>query len=241
MSTLLLRLAAPLQAWGTESRFNTRQTGIVPSKSGVIGLLAAALGRKRDADLTELRELRFGVRTDQPGTLLRDFHMVHYQKKSKETADVTNRFYLSDAVFLVGLESDDGCLLNTLETALRAPAFPLFLGRRACPPTLPLVLGLRELPLDEALRNEPWQASEVYQKRWLHLHKGERPRLPLLTDADGTGYGRTVVQDDPVSFDQRNRQHSFRAVEGKAPVVIALRESTDVPTEHDAFAELEGF
>ncbi len=71
MSTLLLRLAGPLQAWGTESRFNTRQTGPLPSKSGVIGLLAAALGLSRDADLSALRELRFGVRTDQSGELLR--------------------------------------------------------------------------------------------------------------------------------------------------------------------------
>ena len=240
MSTLLLRLAAPLQAWGTQSRFNTRQTGTEPSKSGVIGLLAAALGRKRDADLDDLRALRFGVRTDQPGTLLRDFHMVHYKSGSKESADVTYRYYLSDAVFLVGLESDDVSFLNTLEAALRAPAFPLFLGRRSCPPTLPLVLGIRELPLEAALRAETWQASESYRQRWLHHHTGERPSLTLLTDAEGTGYGRTIVQDDPISFDQRNRQHGFRAVEGKMPVTPALEERIAVPTEHDAFAEVEG-
>lgn len=239
MSTLLLRLAAPLQAWGTESRFNTRQTGTVPSKSGVIGLLAAALGLKRDADLTELREMRFGVRTDQSGVLLRDFHMVHYQKKSKEIADVTYRYYLSDAVFLVGLESENVRLLNTLEAALNAPAYPLFLGRRACPPTLPMILGIRELPLDAALRDEPWQASESYQKRWQRFHAGERLTLPIVTDADGAGYGRTIIQDDPISFDQRNRQHGFRVAEGKDPVCIMLREDA-APTEHDAFAELEG-
>lgn len=239
MSTLMLRLAAPLQAWGTESRFNTRQAGKSPSKSGVIGLLASALGLKRDADLTELRELRFGVRTDQPGALLRDFHMVHYQRKSRETADVTYRYYLSDAVFLVGLESENVPLLNTLETALRAPAYPLFLGRRACPPTLPLVLGIRELPLESALRNEPWQASESYQEQWLRIHKENSLMLPLTTEADGTGYGRAMIQDDPISFDQRNRQHGFRMVEGKNPVCIMLHKY-DVPTEHDAFAELEG-
>ena len=240
MSTLLLRLAAPLQAWGTESRFNTRQTGTAPSKSAVIGLLAAALGRKRDADLRDLRALRFGVRTDQPGTLLRDYHMVHYLKKSKETADVTYRYYLSDAVFLVGLEGDDLCFLNALEEALKSPAYPLFLGRRSCPPTLPLALGIRELPLEAALRAESWQASENYRHCWLNRHLGESPSLPLMTDADGTGYGSTVVQDDPLSFDQRNRQHSFRAVEGKTPVTLKLEEKVTVPTEHDAFAEVEG-
>lgn len=240
MSTLLLRMAAPLQAWGTESRFNTRQTGTVPSKSAVIGLLAAALGRKRDADLTDLRALRFGVRTDEPGTLLRDFHMVHYMKKSKETADVSYRYYLSDAAFLVGLESEEMSFLNALEEALKAPAYPLFLGRRSCPPTLPLVLGIRELPLETALRAEPWQASDSYRQRWLRRHPGESPSLTLLTDADGTGYGSTVIQDDPLSFDQRNRQHGFRTVEGKMPVTLRLDEIVIVPTEHDAFAEVEG-
>ena len=240
MSTLLLRLAAPLQAWGTDSRFNTRQTGTVPSKSGVIGLLAAALGRKRDAELSDLRALRFGVRSDQPGTLLRDFHMVRYQKKSKEAADVTYRYYLSDAVFLVGLESEDVPFLSSLEAALRAPVFPLFLGRRSCPPTLPLVLGLRDLPLEEALRTEPWLVTDWMQTQWRRKHRGEMLTLPILTDADGTGYGRAVIQDDPVSFDQRERRHGFRAVEGKLPVTLAFEESAAVPTEHDAFAELEG-
>ena len=240
MSTLLLRLAAPLQAWGTESRFNTRQTGTVPSKSAVIGLLAAALGRKRDADLTDLRALRFGVRTDQPGTLLRDFHTVHYRKKPTDPPDVTYRYYLSDAVFLVGLESEYLSFMNALEEALKAPAYPLFLGRRSCPPTLPLVLGIRELPLEASLRAEPWQASDSYRQRWLNRNPGESPSLPLLTDADGTGHGSTVIQDDPLSFDQRNRQHSFRAVEGKTPVTLILKESVTVQTEHDAFAEVEG-
>ena len=240
MSTLLLRLAAPLQAWGTESRFNTRQTGTVPSKSAVIGLLAAALGRKRDVDLTDLRALRFGVRTDQPGTLLRDFHTVHYRKKPTDPPDVTYRYYLSDAVFLVGLESEDLSFLNALEEAIKAPAYPLFLGRRSCPPTLPLVLGVRELPLEAALRAEPWQASDNYRQRWLSRHPGQSPSLPLLTDADGTGYGSTVIQDDPLSFDQRNRQHGFRTVEGKMPVTPNLEANVTVPTEHDAFAEVEG-
>lgn len=44
MSTLLLRLAGPLQAWGTESKFETRRTEREPTRSGVVGLLMAALG-----------------------------------------------------------------------------------------------------------------------------------------------------------------------------------------------------
>ena len=204
----------------------------------MIGLLSAALGLRRDADLSNLRKLRFGVRTDHAGELLRDYHMVHYLK----TADVTNRYYLSDAVFLAGLESDDVTLLETLENALKFPVWPLYLGRRACPPTLPLVLGIRELPLDEALRQEPWQLSLWQQEQWQRRHPNESPELSIMTDADGLGYGRAIVQDDPISFDQRNRQHGFRAVEGKTAVTILLNSeiSESVATEHDAFAEVEG-
>ena len=74
MSTLLLRLAASMQAWGSDFRFEVRRTGREPTKSGVIGLLAAALGRSRADSIDDLCQLRFGVRVDQEGQLLRDFH-----------------------------------------------------------------------------------------------------------------------------------------------------------------------
>ncbi|MFQ9792825.1 MAG: type I-E CRISPR-associated protein Cas5/CasD [Acutalibacteraceae bacterium] len=132
MSTLLLRLAAPLQAWGINSKFDIRKTEREPSKSGVVGLLAAALGRRRDESLDDLTALTFGIRSDKEGELLKDFHMV---LKDKKTSYVTTRYYLADAIFLVGLESQDETFLKTLDQALQAPVFPLFLGRRSCPPT----------------------------------------------------------------------------------------------------------
>jgi CRISPR system Cascade subunit CasD len=46
MPVLLLRLAAPLQSWGVESKFDTRRTLGYPTKSGVIGLVASAMGRE---------------------------------------------------------------------------------------------------------------------------------------------------------------------------------------------------
>lgn len=142
MATLLLRLAAPLQAWGADSKFETRKTAREPTKSGVIGLLAAALGLRRDETepLTRLVQLRFGVRVEREGQLLVDFHMARNEEKDRSY--VTYRHYLEDAVFLVGLESEDTALLQELAEALTHPVFPLYLGRRACPPTLPLCLGL---------------------------------------------------------------------------------------------------
>ena len=81
MATLLLRLAAPLQSWGVSSKFEIRETTKEPTKSGVIGLVAAALGRSRDESVEDLSCLKFGVRIDQEGELLRDFQMVHGEKK----------------------------------------------------------------------------------------------------------------------------------------------------------------
>ena len=119
MATLLLRLAAPLQAWGSDSKFETRKTDREPTKSGVVGLLAAALGLRRDdtEGLARLNGLRFAVRADQEGSLLVDFHTA----KSRDTSYVTYRHYLQDAVFLAGLESEDEALLRELEAALRHP------------------------------------------------------------------------------------------------------------------------
>ena len=75
MGTLLIRLEGPMQSWGTTSRFDQRDTGKEPSKSGVIGLLAAALGYDREdwQNVEPLTQLKMGVRHDRPGILKRDY------------------------------------------------------------------------------------------------------------------------------------------------------------------------
>ena len=122
MTTLLLRLAGPMQSWGIDSKVDVRSASAHPSKSGVIGMIAAAMGRSREDPLDDLRSLRFGVRVDQPGTLLRDYHTVHHQEIEKR-AYITERYYLEDALFLVGLEGDDG-LLETVDQAPILSALP---------------------------------------------------------------------------------------------------------------------
>ena len=74
MTVLLLRLAGPLQAWGVRSRFTVRSTELAPTRSGIIGMLSAAIGRRRTDPIEDLLSLRFGVRKDQPGRVIRDFH-----------------------------------------------------------------------------------------------------------------------------------------------------------------------
>ena len=81
MSVLLLRLAGPMQSWGVQSRFSVRDTGLEPSKSGVVGLLCAAFGRPREAPLTDLTALRLGVRVDREGRMAKDYHTTGGQRE----------------------------------------------------------------------------------------------------------------------------------------------------------------
>lgn len=231
MATLLLRLAAPLQSWGMDSKFETRKTNREPTKSGVVGLLAAALGisREEPEKLVPLNQLRFGVRVDQEGEFLSDYHIARKEEKTRKgtipkvTPYLTYRHYLSDAIFLVGLESADRTLLQELEQALCHPMFPLFLGRRSCPPTMPLCLGIRNQDLENALRKEPpltpaWKNTDSVPKR-------------MVLDAV-PGEPETVPQQDlPLSFSQTHRQFGYRAVREEQTKGL-------LSTEHDAFAEL---
>ncbi len=213
MPTLLLRLAAPLQSWGSSSKFEIRTTEKMPTKSGVVGMMAAALGLRRNADLSKLVALTFGVRADREGEDITDFHMAHSEKSSY----VTYRHYLSDAVFLAGLEGEEG-FLKELEAALQNPRFPLFLGRRSCPPTLPVVIGIRDLPLETALRKEAPLDGD---------HENLL-RVQMETDQPDTG----MIQDVPISFDPGRRVYGYRRLR-EFFVAYELNE-----TEHDAMSEL---
>ena len=132
MSVLLLRLSGPMQSWGVQSRFTVRDTGLEPSKSGVVGLLCAALGRRRSEPVDDLAALPMGVRVDQEGTMARDFHTAGKSGILKASGRVehknlvvSSRYYLTDARFLVGLEGDDLTLLQKLHAALRDPHWSL--------------------------------------------------------------------------------------------------------------------
>ena len=228
MATLLLRLAAPLQAWGADSKFETRRTLPYPTKSGVIGMLAAALGISREDDeaLKRLSELKFGVRVDKEGELLRDYHTAVGEKPY-----ITNRYYLSDAIFVVGFESEDNELLSKLEFALKNPVFPLFLGRRSCPPTMPLVLGIQEKDILSALKEEPWQLEASRQRASLG-------KLRIITD--GTAEEAfSVLQDVPVSFSKKHRKFTWRNVKDHGYVdKMPTTDIVETVTLHDPFTEL---
>ncbi len=225
MAVLLLRLAAPLQAWGADSKFETRRTNREPTKSGVIGMLAAALGLRRDQteELRTLSKLRFAVRIDREGQLLVDFHIA--KNPEKRNADfLIYRHYLQDAVFLAGIESEDTEMLEHLESALSHPAFPLYLGRRSCPITLPLSLGIRSGELTEVLEKEP-----------VLCERNERQTIRIIADAEPGEYGSAVQKDVPLSFNPEHRQYGYRS----AKEIIVRNEAGETnSTEHDPFTEL---
>lgn len=220
MGVLILKLAGPLQSWGAESRFTERTTRHEPTKSGIVGLLAAALGRKRTESVDDLAELTYAVRVDQPGKYVRDFHTAHkrawnkeigsYEMMPSESMPLSHRYYLSDAVFVVAVQVEGG-LFEELQQALEHPSFPLFLGRRSCPPSCKVLFDVVEDDdLMEALRNVPWQASERYRR----TQKTETDTVTLEVMRDVLNEDETgeVVRDVPLSFSQERRDYAWRTV-----------------------------
>lgn len=258
---LVLRLAGPLQAWGSVSQYNRRETDDTPTKSGIIGLLAAAQGRRRQDPIEDLVQLSLGVRVDQQGSLLRDFHTVSSldgspllsatvgpkgdQKPvtSGKTTHVTHRFYLQDAVFVAAIGAADPDLLASLAYALRHPVFPLALGRRSCPPTQPLVIDGPAgtlWPGDpiEVLGAVPWQAQERVRRRATDAEvelpvSADRPaRMPAGALAD-------IRVDVPNGFAPGSRHLRSRDVVHLWVSVPTGRPSR-TPGEHNPFELLGG-
>lgn len=172
-NTLFMRLEGALQSWGVqESKFVIRRTSEAPTKSGIIGLLCAALGvSRKDADghwLPELNKMTMGVRIDRPGIRWWDYHTVgagmrmctaESSESTKPGAMLTKREYLCDASFLVALQGPPGAI-GVLEAALERPKWTLFLGRKSCPPALPLLNPKGNtgsfVSLEEALSSRAW-------------------------------------------------------------------------------------
>lgn len=227
--TLVLRLAGPLQSWGSSSQYNRRETDLRPSKSGVFGLLAAAQGLRRTDPIEQLLGLTMAVRVDQPGALRRDYHTVSDLRRTpllsantnprgqqkptspKKYTHVTQRYYLEDACFVVAVRGDAD-FVHHLAACVRRPAFPLALGRRSCAPTQPIAIpNVAEPVWDEDLLEVmslvPWMASPAHQHRRSRSASG--PVLPVTYDDDA---GLEVIADVPVSYAPGRREFFSRTV-----------------------------
>lgn len=151
-NTIFLRLEGPLQAWGDTSKFVIRRTMDAPTKSGVLGLLCNAMGLSRQEArkrLPELNALVMGVRIDRPGIRWWDYHTVGAGtgmttaagglKTGAKGTLITRREYLADASFLVALQGDAE-LIQKVQDAFSEPKRPVYLGRKACLPSFPVLV-----------------------------------------------------------------------------------------------------
>ena len=235
VKTLLLKLAGPLQSWGTRSHFETRHTDFYPSKSAIIGMIAAGFGyhRNDDESIAALNQLDFAVRVDRQGTLLRDYHTAQKYKNNGEfdRTYVTNRYYLEDAVFVVAVGHADEKWIDRIEEALRNPYYQPFMGRRSLPLPADFILGKSTKSVVDALREFPLQDS-VFRKR----QKKEKT-LVIYADADLMQDKVSTLRKDHVqSFSQKERKFGYRS---EARMQIQAKQS-ESSTEHDAFGAIGG-
>lgn len=222
MATLLMRLSAPMQTWRIQQQFTHRATEKEPSKSGIVGLLCSALGRARHESVADLAGLRMAVRIDQAGLIKRDYHTagmggMHIVsggiKKNLMTSD---RYYLADARFLVGLEGEASFLQN-LQQALQNPVWFLSLGTKPSIPAERIWLpdGLQDTTLEEAIASYPWLG-----------YGSPLERLRVVIDDPN---GAIIRQDHPISFKPRRFLPRIMSQYSVAPVT---------PTNDDAHEEV---
>lgn len=197
---LMLRLQGPMQAWGTPTFEGARPCALFPTRSGLLGLLAACqgIGRSDRAALLLLAQsVRFAVRCDANESLkaekITDFHTikdarVDYQSLKSHETIITRREYLCDACFTVAVWSpdDDSQTLNTLQQAVKFPRYTPYLGRRSCPITSPLFLDrisagdpLQAYGLVDDIKGKVYSEDELPgYDRIHHLRDEPIPHLP---------------------------------------------------------------
>lgn len=218
MATLLLRCVAPMQSWGTSDAFQLRGTEHEPSKSGIIGLICAALGRGRSKAIDDVAALRMGVRIDRPGSLEVDFQTAQQVAKAGGGLDnqLSERYYLADAAFLVGLEGDKA-LLEMIQQALINPVWPLFLGRKSYLPSCPIAFSAGELgenptrlALMEALQLPISLDCPLTSAK--QTYKTALKEIKLVVECTAGDESALIRTDQPVSFAYGHRSCSRRYV-----------------------------
>ena len=221
---LLIPCVGPMQSWGTRSRFQERDTEREPSKSGVIGMLCAALGRDRSEPVDDLSSLTMAVRVDREGKLEKDFQTAQdVAVASGGTTQnlLSNRYYLADAAFLVGLEGPIE-QLEKLHNALEYPVWSMFLGRKSYVPSKPFYLRdglLRGVSLNAALSAYPL------------LVRSNNVKIRLVCETEEVTH--EVRNDQPKYFALGRREFGQRYVctsyEGISRFPAPKEEGDDVP------------
>lgn len=211
---LTLMLDGPLQSWGFASRFERRTTGLHPTKSGIAGMICAALGAaKESADergildglarspMLSVSIPRQGFEGNElPLRRLEDYHTVMGTRlasgKPNSNAVLSRREYLLDARFGVVIQGSRG-LLESVAGALANPVWGMWLGRKSCIPAAPILRGLF--------------ATEQEALRAL-IGERELSEFTTLREVAAFGDGSDSFSDQALSFGRP----SSSGVEGRA-------------------------
>lgn len=164
---LILRLEGALQSWGENAKWDHRDTSIMPSKSGIVGLLGCALGVPRNSD--ELRKLsqdmNFAVRADRPGVITTDFQTIEgfplmtaagSPRPADKNTIISPRDYINDGIFTVVIDVGEEWI-DKLVAALQSPKWCMYLGRKNCVPSRPVFECISDsyASLLDAVQNYP--------------------------------------------------------------------------------------
>jgi CRISPR system Cascade subunit CasD len=154
---LLLTLYAPLASWGDITVGERRTSWDRPSRSAILGLVAAALGLTREDQAGhDALDAGYGVavRVDAPGRAAMDYHTAqslpqaemkrarpatrremlrHGEQHHRLETILSFREYRADAAYTVAIWARDGARwpLTDLCAALKAPRFVPYAGRKA--------------------------------------------------------------------------------------------------------------
>ncbi|MGW3009215.1 type I-E CRISPR-associated protein Cas5/CasD [Streptomyces sp. NPDC001219] len=214
MPGLILHLSAPWQSWGAPTDHTVRPTHQYPTRSGLTGLIASALGRPRDFANTDLNQLTYTVRVDRAGHREMDFHTIgggYPRAMTPATADgkrrkegegtlLTERWYLADAAFTVAA-TGPADVITLASEALAAPVYAPYLGRRSCPPDTPLLIRTTDNDPAAELHRMPLHANaprgaDTVTVKFIHETAPEPSAHPTATLRDIPGPGRTWTSRD---------------------------------------------
>lgn len=221
---LALRLEGPLQSWGFDSQYNRRNTGLMPTRSAIAGMCCAALGLHRGSEEEEHFLETFGAirmttvaiprLNDQQKELavrrLQDYHTVQNTRRASGGMNtdcvLTHRMYLTDSSFGVILEGN-GKILSEIAAALANPRWGIWLGRKTCIPTTP-VLAKRVSAVD------PADALSVDRTEALSLLIGDNSLESFTRQEEVESFadGRDSLPDVPISFASEKREFAPRRV-----------------------------
>lgn len=221
---LSLKLEGPLQSWGFDSQYNRRNTGLMPTKSGIAGMCCAALGFSRGSSSERdflavfgtFRMLALALPRNRQGTeipvrRLQDYHTVQNTRRANGSINrdcvLTYRQYLVDASFGVLLEGDF-TQMEMIATALADPKWGIWLGRKACVPTAPVLAGFRGDIAD--IRH----LVKKDRDESLQLLIGDNPLISFTRQEEVEDFteGQDSLPDQAISFASDRRLFSPRRI-----------------------------